>query len=101
MKKRALQALLQPGQVPLVAGSLTCGGVEGDVSRDGNGGQNRFGIPFWLVGEFTAHFRTYFSGWIGIFTGTIRLLTHGAKICTQNGTLASGNMDKPAAFLVA
>ena len=25
-------------------------------------GQNRFGIPFWLVGEFTTHFRTYFSG---------------------------------------
>ena len=22
------------------------------------------GIPFWLVGEFTTHFRTYFSGWI-------------------------------------
>ena len=30
----------------------------------GCGGQNRFGIPFWLVGEFTTHFRTYFSGWI-------------------------------------
>ena len=27
-------------------------------------GQNRFGIPFWLAGEFTTHFRTYFSGWI-------------------------------------
>ena len=25
-------------------------------------GQNRVGIPFWLVGEFTTHFRTYFSG---------------------------------------
>ena len=25
--------------------------------------------PFWLVGEFTTHFRTYFSGWIGMFTG--------------------------------
>ena len=23
------------------------------------------GIPFWLVGEFATHFRTYFSGWIG------------------------------------
>ena len=22
------------------------------------------GIPFWSVGEFTTHFRTYFSGWI-------------------------------------
>ena len=28
----------------------------------GCGCQNRFGIPFWLVGEFTTHFRTYFSG---------------------------------------
>ena len=35
----------------------------------GCGGQNRFGIPFWVVGEFTTHFRTYFSGWIGMFTG--------------------------------
>ena len=26
------------------------------------------GIPFWLVGEFTTHFRTYFSG-NGMFTG--------------------------------
>ena len=36
---------------------------------DGCGGPNCFGIPFWLVGEFTTHFRTYFSGWIGRFTG--------------------------------
>ena len=28
----------------------------------GCGGQNRFGIPIWLVGEFTTHFRTDFSG---------------------------------------
>ena len=27
------------------------------------------GIPFWLVGEFTTHFRAYCSGWIGMFTG--------------------------------
>ena len=27
----------------------------------GRGCQHRFGIPFWLVGEFTTHFRTYFS----------------------------------------
>ena len=32
--------------------------------RYGCGGQNRFGIPFWLLGEFTTHSRTYFSGWI-------------------------------------
>ena len=30
------------------------------------------------VGEFTTHFRTYLSGWIGMFTGvTIWSLTHG------------------------
>ena len=30
------------------------------------------------VGEFTTHFRTYLSGWIGMFTGgTIWILTHG------------------------
>ena len=30
------------------------------------------------VGQFTTHFKTYFSGWIGMFTGgTIWLLTHG------------------------
>ena len=33
--------------------------------------------PFWLVGEFTTHFRT-FCGWIGMFTGgTIWILTYG------------------------
>ena len=30
---------------------------------------NTNGMPFWLVGEFTTHVRTYFSGWIGMFTG--------------------------------
>ena len=34
------------------------------------------GIPLWLVGEFTTHFRTYFSGWIELdvhwgLTGTL------------------------------
>ena len=28
------------------------------------GCHNRFGIPFWGIGEFTTHFRTYFGGWI-------------------------------------
>ena len=28
----------------------------------GCGCQNRFGIPFWLVGDYTTYFRTYFSG---------------------------------------
>ena len=31
--------------------------------------ENRSGIPCWLVGEFTTHVGTYFSGWIGMFTG--------------------------------
>ena len=31
-----------------------------------------------MLGRCTTHFRTYFSGWIGIFTrGTIWILTHG------------------------
>ena len=37
---------------------------------NGCGCQSRFGIPFWLVGEFTTHFRTYFSGdYIGCSLG--------------------------------
>ena len=33
------------------------------------------------VGEFTTHFRTDFSGWIGMFTGgTSWILTHGHTI---------------------
>ena len=38
--------------------------------------QNRFGISFWLVGEFTAHFGTYFSGDWDVHWG-YGLLTHG------------------------
>ena len=40
--------------------------------------QNRFGIPFWWVGEFTTRFSRDFSGdWL-MFTGsTIWILTHG------------------------
>ena len=41
-------------------------------------GQHRFGIPFWLVGEFITRFRAYFSGRIGMFAGaTTWGLTHG------------------------
>ena len=41
-----------------------------------SGCQNRYGIPVW--GRCTTHCRTYFSGWIGMFTGgTICILTHG------------------------
>ena len=46
--------------------------------RGGRGGQHRFGILVWLVGEFTTHFRTYLGSWIGMSTGgMIRVLTHG------------------------
>ena len=31
-------------------------------------GQNR-SVPFWLVGEFTPHFRTYFSGFWDVHRG--------------------------------
>ena len=47
------------------------------AAENGCGGENRFGIPFWLVGEVTTHFRTCFSGWIGMLTGgTIWILSH-------------------------
>ena len=44
---------------------------------EGCGGRNQW--YHFGVGEFTTHFRTYFSGWIGVFTGgkPIWLLTHG------------------------
>ena len=49
------------------------------------------GIPFWLAGEFTPHVRTYFSGWIGMFTGgTIWLLTRGRRIGTQSRSREPG-----------
>ena len=48
-------------------------GLRAQAMEPGCGSQ----IPFWLVGEFT-HFRTYFSGWIGMFTGGNKnFLTHG------------------------
>ena len=39
-------------------------------------GQNRFGIPFWLVGEFSTHLRTYSSGDWDAHCG-YGVLTHG------------------------
>ena len=45
---------------------------------NGGGGQNRFGIPFWLV-EFTTHFRAYLSGDCGR--------------CTNFRTYLSGDWD--------
>ena len=43
------------------------------------------GIPFWLVGEFTTHFRTYFSGDWDVHWGVTGILTHGhvACLCTM------------------
>ena len=36
---------------------------------NGCGCQSRFGIPFWLVGEFTTHFRTYLVVGLGCSLG--------------------------------
>ena len=45
------------------------------LGQEGHGGRSD-STSIWLrvnangmVGEFTTHFRTYFSGWIGMFTG--------------------------------
>ena len=50
------------------------------------------GIPFWLVGEFTTHFRTYFLVCIGMFTGGIWILTDQMCIfpfpCSPHGLSA-------------
>ena len=51
---------------PPVVPAFTQGGVsqpKGDGFLYLAAGQNRVGIPFWLVGKFTTHVRTY-SGWI-------------------------------------
>ena len=40
------------------------------------GGQNRFGIPFWLVGEFTTHFSLFLLG-LGCSRGVTGILTRG------------------------
>ena len=46
------------------------------MRASGCGCQNRFGIPFWLVGDFTTHFRTYFSGDWDVYWA-YGILTHG------------------------
>ena len=48
---------------------LTCAGGDKWTPTKRTWPVNTKGIPFWLVGEFTTHFRTYGSGWIGMFTG--------------------------------
>ena len=45
-------------------------------ATNGCGCQNRFGIPCWLVGDFT-HVRTYFSGDWDVHWGYNLDLTHG------------------------
>ena len=58
----------------------------------------RWSKPFWDpilgVGEFT-QFRTYFSGWIGMFTGTIWVLTHGQMdvLSSRRPSPVSGRQD--------
>ena len=54
------------------AANSSAGGPIRRALRDrifGCGCQNRFGISFWLVGEFTNHFRTYFSGDWDVYWG--------------------------------
>ena len=59
---------------------------------------NTNGIPFWLVGEFSAHV-TYFSGWIGMFTGgTIWVLTHSQMATFGFHFLGREPMGKVAPF---
>ena len=55
---------------PCPCGLSPLGVLSMGSSKDfcGRGCQHRFGIPFWLVGEFTTHVTIYFSG-IGMFTG--------------------------------
>ena len=45
------------------------GGEECELGCEMAVGQNRFGIQFRLVGEFTTHFRSYFSGGLGCSLG--------------------------------
>ena len=51
-------------------------GVSVEVAKYGCGCQNRVGIPFWLVGEFTTHSSTYFSGDLDVHWA-YGILTHG------------------------
>ena len=62
-------------------------------------------VPFW--GRCTTHFRTYFSGWIGIFTGgTIWILTHGdlfsgLRVCSTSrpGLLEAARSRRPTSAM--
>ena len=49
----------------------------------GRGCQHRFGIPFWLVGEVTTNFRTYFSWDWDVHWG-YGLLTHGLVLFSMS-----------------
>ena len=70
--------------------SITCADFE-DGGHHGCGGQNRFWDHILGgLGEFTTHFRTYFSGdWDVKTGGTIWILTHGhMALCGFQGKVA-------------
>ena len=62
--------------MPLLGPRPSFGPALAAISRccatNGCDGHNRFGIPFWLVGEFTTRLRTYFSGDWDVHWGTTR-----------------------------
>ena len=65
------------------AAGLGSNGLRSPFDSAAIGGSKPLGSHFG-VGEFTAHFRTYFSGWIGMVTGgMVWILTHGHM---RNGT---------------
>ena len=57
-------------------------------------------IPFWLVGEFTTHFRTYFSGWIGMFTTCEKASVKRKHTHTHTGERSSMLVIKPTTMAV-
>ena len=73
--RRSLEGLLAPpgeAETPFVTAQSHSGGTKKDQGKP----KWLWLVPFWLVGEFTTQFRTYFSG-IGMLTGGTGVLTHG------------------------
>ena len=60
-------------------------------------GQNRFGIPFWLVGDFTTHFRAYFSADWDVYWG-YGILTHGRLAVALLWMWAKSHMEFDVGF---
>ena len=58
--------LIGAGRAPQKNRSIA--GPENEFLRKQVGGGSKPIVPFW--GRCTTHFRTYFSGWIGMFTGS-------------------------------